>query len=185
VKGGFTGRVLKTQFPFLATRDRPSTSAGSTSGVPRFQLGYQCLRSARFASEINLGELRIAAGLALSCTHFASPITGVSWATPGVGWPPMGLSIPCGPPNMPWRCSGGYWRLALPAVASTAFPTALPTSPPKLANSAYLEHEQRMAGYLALSETDCLCVHCPQNTFLLVALFMNARVSIQSGVPIS
>src|SRR5437879_13599061 len=63
----------------------------------------------------------------------------------------MELSIPCGPLNMPWRCSGGRYRLVPHAVVSTGSPIASQRSSPKRANSARPESGQTLAGYVGYS----------------------------------
>jgi len=64
----------------------------------------------------------------------------------------MELSIPCGPLNMPWRCSGGRYRLVPHAVVSTGSPIASQRSSPKRANSARPESGQTLAGYVSYPE---------------------------------
>lgn len=61
----------------------------------------------------------------------------------------MGSSIPYRPRNMHWRCSGGRCRSVLRAVVSTGSLTASPRLPPKHANSAGPNSEQRLTGYVA------------------------------------
>src|SRR5437870_11324686 len=61
----------------------------------------------------------------------------------------MELAIPCGLLNMPWRCSGGRYRLVPHAVVSTGSPIASQRSSPKRANSARPESGQTLAGYVA------------------------------------
>src|SRR5881398_2692269 len=68
----------------------------------------------------------------------------------------MELSIPCGPLNMPWRCSGGRYRLVPHAVVSTGSPIASQRSSPKRANSARPESGQTLAGYVVRSRMNGL-----------------------------
>jgi integrase-like protein len=64
-----------------------------------------------------------------------------------------GLSNPCSPLNMRWRCSGGRCPSVLPAVVSTGSPIASSRSPPRRAKPTHPNNGQRLAGYVAHSET--------------------------------